>query len=351
MRFNGDGETVVDAGDFNHLAAGFAAMSGVAEGCSVAIVGAGAIGGWIADALHHAGWRTSLVARGATLDHLRRHGLTVCSGGVERTSPLTAGSPAELGAHDYVILAVKAHLLSALASELRPLLASGTIVMGATNGLPWWFFQGLQGPLCDARIEAIDPQQRQAEVFPRRGALGAVVHASARVTAPGRVQVAASDRLLVGEPGGGEATARVERLVAALRAGGINALASADIRREIWAKLWGNMNMNPLSALTRSGSATLLDDVELRALCVHMMAEMQRCAERLGLHVDATAEERIAVTRRLGNFKTSMLIDLEAGRSLELAPQLGAVVEIAARLDVPAPFSRAILAMARLISP
>jgi 2-dehydropantoate 2-reductase len=196
----------------------------------------------------------------------------------------------------------------------------------------------------------VDPGGFQERTFPRQRTLGSVVHASARVLAPARVEVIAVDRLLLGEPGG-DITARLESLVGALRDGGINAQASKQIRREVWTKLWGNMNMNPLSALTRSATATMLGSAEVRELCAHMMREMQQCAARLDLRIDMSPEERIGITQRLGNFATSMLADLEAGRPLELAPQLGAVVEIAGLLGVPAPFSRSILGLARLISP
>jgi 2-dehydropantoate 2-reductase len=156
--------------------------------------------------------------------------------------------------------------------------------------------------------------------------------------------------LLVGEPGG-EVTGRVQELATGLREGGINAEISRRIRHDVWAKLWGNMNMNPLSALTRCGTSRIIGDADVRELCVRMMEEMQQCGRRLDLQMSMTAAERIAVTQRLGDFKTSMLADLEAGRALELAPQLGAVAEIAQRLDVPAPFVRSILGLTRLLSP
>src|SRR5260221_10091753 len=198
-------------------------------------------------------------------------------------------------------------------------------------------------------VESIDPGQSQERPFPRKRILGSVVHASARVLAPAHVQVVAADRLLLGEPSG-EVTDRLRTVVSGLRAGGVNAEISQRIRHDVWAKLWGNMNMNPLSALTRSGTSKMLADPDVRELCVRMMEEMQACAQRLDLQMSVTPAERIAVTQRLGDFKTSMLADLEAGRPLELAPQLGAVAEIAHRLDIPPPFVRAILGLTRLPS-
>jgi 2-dehydropantoate 2-reductase len=153
----------------------------------------------------------------------------------------------------------------------------------------------------------------------------------------------------LGEPDG-EVTSRLQAMVNGLRSGGVNAEISRRIRHEVWSKLWGNMNMNPLSALTRCGTSRLLADADIRELCMRMMEEMQVCGQRLDLQVSMTPAERIAVTQRLGDFKTSMLADLEAGRPLELAPQLGAVAEIAHRLDVPAPFVRAVLGLTRLLS-
>ena len=158
-----------------------------------------------------------------------------------------------------------------------------------------------------------------------------------------------SDGLIVER--GGEITSRLEALVTGLRAGGINAELSRRIRHEVWAKLWGNMNMNPLSALTRRGTARMLGCPEIRDLCVRMMEEMQVCGNMLDLQMNMMPAERIAVTQRLGDFRPSMLADLLAGRPLELAPQLGAVVEIAQRLGVPAPFMRSVLGLTRLISP
>ena len=316
----------------------------------VAVVGAGAIGAWIADALDRAGWPVAMLARGPTLATLQAEGLTVERDGETRVSRPQAGSPAELGVHDYVVLAVKAQVLPDLAPSLSALIGQSSVVISATNGIPWWFFHDFGGILANQSLQSVDPDRSQERAFPRQRVLGSVVHASARVVGPAHVQVVAADRLLLGEPNGA-VTHRLQDLVAGLRGGGINAEISRRIRHEVWAKLWGNMNMNPLSALTRCGTSRMLGDADVRELCVRMMEEMQACAQRLGLQMNMTPAERIAVTRRLGDFRTSMLADLEAGRPLELAPQLGAVAEIAQRLDVPAPFVRSILGLARLLSP
>jgi 2-dehydropantoate 2-reductase len=318
--------------------------------CSVAIVGAGAIGAWFADAFDRAGWRVSMVARGATLEALRQSGLRVEQGGFTRTSRPRAGSPAELGIHDFIVLTVKAQLLPALAPELSPLLGPHSVVISGTNGIPWWFFQDFAGPLVNARLKSVDPSGSQQDTFPRGRTLGSVVHASVRAASPGHAQVVAADRLILGAPDG-TAPPPLDLAVQALRAGGINALASSQIRRDVWTKLWGNMTMNPLSALTRCGTAKMLANADVRELCIRMMEEMQLCAQQLKLAVSITAAERIGVTQRLGDFKTSMLADIEAGRPLELDPQLGAVVEIAALLNIPTPFLRSVLGLTRLVSP
>jgi 2-dehydropantoate 2-reductase len=316
---------------------------------SAAIVGAGAIGAWVADALIRAGWSVSLVARGATLKALHETGLRVTTRVGANVSRPRAGSPAQLGVQDYVILTVKAQVLPELAQDLAPLIGPATRVVSGTNGIPWWFFHDFGGVLANRNLQSVDPKGCQNRIFPRAAALGSVVHASARVRAPGDIEVLAAERLLVGEPGGAMGEG-VTSLVAALRAGGIPAQASGDIRLDVWKKLWGNMTLNPVSALTRSTTTRLFADADVRQLCVHMMEEMQLCGARLGLKLDMTPAQRIEVAARLGDFKTSMLMDLEAGRPLELAPQLGAVAEIAAHLQLPVPFIRAILGMARLLS-
>jgi 2-dehydropantoate 2-reductase len=316
---------------------------------SAAIVGAGAIGAWIADALDRAGWSVSMLARGPTLAALRADGLRVERGGEMRQSRPRGGSAADLGVHDYVFLTVKAQILPDLAPSLSPLIGPTTVVISGTNGIPWWFFHDFGGAMENQSLQSVDPSQSQERTFPRKRTLGSVVHASARVLAPAHIQVVAADRLLLGEPSG-EITKRLQVAAAGLLSGGINAEMSTRIRHDVWAKLWGNMNMNPVSALTRCGTSKILADADVRELCIRMMEEMQLCGQRLGLQMSMTPAARIAVTQRLGDFRTSMLADLEAGRPLEIAPQLGAVAEIAHRLDVPAPFVRSILGLTSLLS-
>jgi 2-dehydropantoate 2-reductase len=316
---------------------------------SVAIVGAGAIGSWLGDAFDQAGWQVSMLARGATLQNLRTSGLHVARGSDIRASRPRAGSAEELGKQDFIALTVKAQLLPELAPQLSPLIGPSTVLISGTNGIPWWFFQNFGGPLANQSLRCVDPDGSQQRTFPADRTLGAVVHASVRVVSPGSVQVVAADRLILGAPSG-MASPQLESLVHALRKGGINAHASSNIRLEVWSKLWGNMSINPLSALTRCTTAALLANEDVRDLCLRMMEEMQLCGEQLNLGSTMTATERLGVALRLGDFKTSMLADLEAGRPLEIDPQLGAVVEIARRLNIQTPHLCSILGLVRLAS-
>ncbi|HEY2682773.1 MAG TPA: 2-dehydropantoate 2-reductase [Steroidobacteraceae bacterium] len=316
---------------------------------SAVIVGAGAIGSWLADALIRADWSVSMVARGETLAALKRAGLTLIDGKDQRTSRPRCGAPSELGAHDYVLLAVKAHELPALAPALLPLIGAGSTVVSATNGIPWWFFEAFGGALGNCELASVDPDGVQARVFGKGAGLGAVVHATARVISAGRVEVKAADRLILGEPDG-RMTERLQNLAAAFKAGGIRAVASQHIRAEVWSKLLGNMCINPVSALTRGTTQRLFQSNEVRRVLEDMMQEMQAIGAKLGLDMPMSPAERIEVAERLGDFKTSMLIDVEAGRTLELAPQLGALVEIADALNLDVPKMRTVLALASLLS-
>lgn len=315
----------------------------------VAVLGVGAIGGWLAGALAQAGAEVSLMARGATLEALKREGLRVSQNGAERRFDLQAGSATELGLQDIVIVALKAQALPAAVNDLAALLAPHTTVVSAMNGIPWWFFQGFAGPLENVSLDSVDPGGRIASLVTARRALGCVVHASAKTMAPGQVQVGAVDRLIFGAPSGAQHDT-LHWLVEIFSRAGIRSEASAHIRMEVWAKLWGNMNMGPLSALTRATTGRMLDDADIHALCVRMMEEMAECGRRLGLSFAMQAAERMAVTRKLGDFKTSMLQDLENGRPLEFEPLLGAVVEIARRLQAPAPFCESVLGLVRQLS-
>jgi 2-dehydropantoate 2-reductase len=316
----------------------------------VTVLGAGAVGGWLAAGLARAGLPVSVLARGATLAALRAEGLVLLRDGARETFRLPASDdPAALAGAEVVLLGLKGHDLPAALPLIRRLLGPGTVLLAVQNGLPWWFFQGFGGPLRDAVLESVDPGGALARALPVARVLGGVAHVASRVEAPGVVRLVREDRMLLGDPGGGQG-ATLAALVAALRRGGVPAEAAADIRAEIWLKLWGNSNMNPLSALCRADSAAMLEEPGVRGLVVAMMREMAAIGERIGLPLPADPEARIAVTRRLGAFRTSMLQDLEAGRSLETGPLLGSLVEIAGRLGMPAPTLAGVHGLLRLLT-
>jgi len=315
----------------------------------VAVLGAGAIGGWLAAALAEAGVSVSVVARGATLQAIRQHGLRVQRDGRLHHFAVIAGAGHELGVQDFVIVATKAQDVPRALPDLQLLLGPQTAVVSAVNGIPWWFLQDLTGPLRDTTLESVDPGGRIAAAIDAPRSIGCVVHARVSRPEPGLVQVGGVDRLLFGEPSG-SASARVQWLVDAFVRAGLPTLSSATIRSDIWSKLWGNMTMNPLSALARASTGRLLEDADVNALCLKMMEEMAACGRTLGLSLPISSAERMNVTRRLGDFKPSMLQDVESGLPLEFAPQLGAIVELAQRQAVPTPFCCGVLGLVRLLS-
>jgi len=316
-----------------------------------AIVGAGAIGGALAIALAEAGHTVSVLARGATLAAIREHGIRVIepAGANEPARAATvhaSDEPRELGEQDFVVIALKAQALPAVAASLAPLVGTHTAVVSATNGLPWWFLDGMDTPLADTRIEAVDPDGAIGRILPAVRSIGCVVHLSASTESPGVVRRGKGNRLIVGAAHAAlHPTADV--FAQALREGGFDVECTQAIRGDIWAKLWGNMNMNPLSALTGSTADRLLDDPFTHALIVRMMEEAAAIGGELGLSTGMTIDARLAVTRELGAFKTSMLQDMEAGRPLEIGPILGVFPELGRKLGVPTPFCDAILGLLR----
>jgi len=315
----------------------------------VAVLGAGAIGGWLAGALAGAGVPTSVVARGASLDAIRRQGLRLVRDGREHSYAVTAGSATELGPHDLVVVATKAQDVARALPDLLPLLHGDTAVVSALNGVPWWFTQDFPGPLHGAALESVDPGGVVARAIGPARAVGCVVHASTARIAPGCIRINKLDKLIFGEPRG-PVSPRVRWLAATFANSGVETVASENIRLDTWAKLWGNMNMNPISALTRATTGRMLNDPDIHALCLRMMEEMAAAGARIGLPFGMSATDRMAITRKLGDFRTSMLNDLESGAALEYAPQLGAVVEIARLAGTPAPFCAAVLGLVRQLS-
>ena len=314
----------------------------------VCIIGAGAIGGFIGTRLAAAGRaRVSAVARGATLAALREKGwrLQTADGLVQAPANAT-DQPAELGVQDLVVIAVKGPALAGVAQGIAPLLGPETLVLPAMNGVPWWFCQGLPG-FGDAPLASVDPGGAITRAIPLAQVVGCVVHAATSTPEPGLVLHKMGRGLLIGEPGGGQSE-RVQRLADLLNHAGFEATHSADVRYDIWYKLWGNMTMNPVSAITGATVDRLLDDDMVRGFCSAAMQEAGRIGARIGCPIAQSPEERHALTRKLGAFKTSMLQDAEAGRALEIDALVAAVQEIGQRVGEATPNIDALLGLVRL---
>ena len=319
----------------------------------ICIYGAGAIGGWLGARLAAQGGAVSAVARGATLTALRTHGLRLREAGAdgavaERAFAVQASdSPFDLGPQDLVIVAVKAPAMAEVARAIAPLLGPDTAVLTAMNGVPWWFLQGFGGPLAGTRLESVDPGGAIAQAIDARRVIGCVVHASCSVDEPGVIRRHFGNGLIVGEPAGGD-TPRLASLAALLRQAGFDTTVSAQIQKDVWYKLWGNMTINPISAFTGATADRILDDDLARGFVSAVMLEAREIGARIGVPIDQTPEDRHAVTRKLGAFKPSMLQDVEAGRSVELDALVASVRELGQLTGVATPFTDALLGLARL---
>jgi 2-dehydropantoate 2-reductase len=316
----------------------------------ITVVGAGAIGGFVGARLAAAGTPVSAVARGATLAALREHGWRVEQQDGLLTAPVRAVADthtAALGEQDVVLLAVKAQSLPGVLPALRPLLGAQTVVLAALNGVPWWFFDGFGGPCAGRTLEAVDPGGVIAAALPTRQVLGGVVHMSCNTPEPGLVHHVAGTGLIIGEPDRTD-SARAHDLAGLMNGAGLDATVSTSIHRDIWYKLWGNMTMNPVSALTGTTTDRILDDELVVAFNHSAMREAAEIGARIGCPITETPADRTMVTRKLGAFRTSMLQDMAAGRPLELDALVGAVCEIGRLVGVPTPSIDAILGLTRL---
>jgi 2-dehydropantoate 2-reductase len=312
------------------------------------IVGAGAIGGFIGARLAAAqACELSAYARGATLAALHEHGWRLQENDSLLTAPARASDDAAaLGPQDLVIIAVKGQALAAVARQIGPLIGPDTIILPAMNGVPWWFGQGVAA-IGDAPLASVDPGSVIAAALPYRQVLGCVVHASTSTPAPGLVAHKMGNGLMIGEPGGGDSE-RAQRLGALLRKGRFDVTVSPNVRYDIWYKLWGNMTLNPVSAITGATADRILDDQLVAEFCRAAMREAAIIGERIDCRIAETPEQRHLVTRKLGAFKSSMLQDAEAGRMLELDALVAAVREIGQRLQLATPHIDALLGLTRL---
>jgi 2-dehydropantoate 2-reductase len=313
----------------------------------IAIVGAGAIGCWLGARMALAGHDVAVLARGETLAALRSRGVRLTEAGEVRAATVRASEDAaSLGVQDVVLIAVKAPALAAVAPAVAAMLGAETLVAPAMNGVPWWFAEGL-GPAEGAARAVVDPDGRIGACIPYARVVGCVVHASAATQAPGHAVHRTGQGLIFGEPDGG-VSPRVSRLAEAFIKAGFQATASPAVRRDLWYKLWGNMTMNPVSAITGATADRIIDDPDLRSLLLAVMAEAAETGARIGCPIDEPGEARIEVTRKLGAFRTSMLQDVDAGRAIELEALVAAPRAIAAAVGVPTPHTDMLYGLTRV---
>jgi 2-dehydropantoate 2-reductase len=318
----------------------------------IAVVGIGAVGGLLAARLARAGHEVSALARGATLAALRAQGLGLeMDGRVDRQALDCSDAAAALGPQDLVIVALKGQALADVAPTLGPLLTERTVVLPAMNGVPWWFLHTAPPdlPLGPRRLNSIDPEGRIESALPLAQVLGCVVHLTCSSPQPGLVRHGFGHRLIVGEPAGG-LSERTQAVCELLAQAGFEADPSADIRMDTWYKLWGNMTMNPVSALTGATADRILDDPLVHDFMLRTMEEAAQIGAQIGCPISQSGAQRMALARQLGAFRTSMLQDAQAGRSLELDALVTAVREIGERLAMKTPFIDALLGLTRLMA-
>lgn len=303
----------------------------------ICIYGAGAIGGYVGAMLARQGADVSLIARGPHLEAMKKNGLRLDIGDESFTvHPTLTNDPAELGHQDYVLLTMKAHGVSAIADTMQPLLGPDTAVVTAQNGVPWWYFHGMDGEYQDRQLESCDPGGVLWQKIGPERAIGSVVWQAAEVSEPGVVKLGYGERLSLGEPKGGKSD-RIMTLSKALMDAGVKAPVRPNIRNEMWTKLWGNLSFNPVSALTGATLAGMAQDEGVRSVITQMMTEAQQIGDALGVRFPMTVEKRIAAAEAVGEHKTSMLQDLEGGRTMEIEPILGAVAELGRITGVATP--------------
>jgi 2-dehydropantoate 2-reductase len=313
----------------------------------IAVFGAGAIGGLLAVKLHQAGADVCVIARGPHLAAIREKGLTLKSEGETSTVRLPCtDNAAEAGPQDYVIVTLKANGLVPAAPQIAKLMGPDTALVTGINGVPYWYFYGLDSPWRDRVVESVDPGGKLWDILPPRQAIGCVVYPAAEVVEPGVIEHTYGNRFSLGEPDGSKSP-RVEALAQLLAKAGLRAPVRTNIRDEIWVKLWGNLAFNPLSALTSSTLDRLAFRPDLRAVVRSMMEEATAVGEALGVKFSVTMDKRMDGAGEVGAHKTSMLQDLERGRPMEIDALLGAVVELGVLTGVATPLCGAILALVR----
>jgi 2-dehydropantoate 2-reductase len=313
----------------------------------ICIFGAGAIGGFMGAELALAGADVTLIARGPHLAAMQKDGLKLIRDGNEKLAKVRAvETAAEAGPQDFVVITLKAHSVPGVVPALQPLLGPDTAIVWGVNGVPWWYFYGLESPLKDARLASVDPGDVQWNGLGPERMIGCVVYPACEVIAPGVVQHVEGDRFTLGEPSG-EKTARVTALSEALMKAGLKAPVRPRIRDEIWIKLWGNLCFNPISALTHATLDVIATEPGTRAVARSMMLEAQAIGEKLGVKFGIDVDKRIAGAAGVGAHKTSMLQDLERGRPMEIDALVTAVQEMGRLVEVPTPTVDIVLALIR----
>ncbi|ODU09759.1 MAG: 2-dehydropantoate 2-reductase [Rubrivivax sp. SCN 71-131] len=318
----------------------------------IAVVGAGAIGGFLGARLSLAGEEVTFIARRANLAAINARGLRLIEedGREQHAAGARAVQDmAQAGAQDAVLLAVKAHQVADLLPALRALFGPQTMLVSMQNGVPWWYFHRLPGPHEGRRLQSVDPGGVIAQAIEPERVIGSVVYPAAELVEPGVVRVIEGNRFTLGEPDGTR-SARIEALSQAMMKAGFKAPVSRDIRSEIWIKLWGNLSFNPISALTHATLEDICRFPPARALAAVMMGEAQRVAEGLGVRFKISLEQRIAGAEAVGAHKTSMLQDIENGRAPEIAALVGAVIELGRIAAVPTPTIEAVHAATALLA-
>ena len=318
----------------------------------IAIIGVGAIGGYVGTRLAHGGDEVTFIARGSKLDALRTRGIRlIMDDGSEQAVPHVRATDdyAEAGLQDLVIVALKAHQLEAVAPQVPKLFGPDTVVVPMQNGIPYWYFHRYPGELANSRVKSVDPHGLIWQHIPCERVIGCVVYPAAELVAPGVIKHVEGNRFPVGEPDG-SISERVTRVSQCFINAGLQAPVLEDIRAEIWLKLWGNLTFNPISALSRATLASICQYPLSRTLATDMMTEAQTIANKLGVTFRVPLEKRIAGAERVGHHKTSMLQDVEAARELEVDALLGSVIELARLTETPTPHLDTVYALTKLLA-
>jgi len=314
------------------------------------IVGAGAVGAYMGALMSRAGYDVTMHARGPHLKAMQEKGVRVISADDDFVAhPRFVSDLNDAGPMDVVFLCVKAHGLPPLAGQLPAVIGPETTFVSTQNGIPWWYFQTNGSPLKDMHLERVDPGGVVSSTIEARRVVGSLIYFSTEIAEPGVVRHNEGNRISLGEPDG-QRTERIRKIADALIASGLRAPVTAHLRNEIWVKILGNVAFNPISALTGATLAQMLGTPETAALIRNIMQETEALTERLGVKMQVSIDQRMAGAAKVGEHKTSMLQDLEAGRPLELEAIVGAVLEVGERIGLPMPHTRAVYACTKLLA-